>query len=150
MIRLLLLSSLLILTLTAGAADYLLPLGGRRMYGVAIEARGARLTGVCVVKTGEEGSRGAIVNEMGVHVMDFTLTADRRKVKLLNVLAQMDRWYLRRVLRKDLRLLFGATENGLRTGGRTVTVAEDGTVTLTNTKYKVKYSLREINYEAAE
>ena len=148
--RCLLLSSLLLMAVVAVAADYLLPLDeGRQQYGVAITARGAEITGVCIVKTDAEGSRGAIVNEFGIHALDFMVSADRRKVKLLNVIAMMDRWYVRRVVKKDLRTLFNATSDGEQGSGRTVTVEPDGTVTLTNTRYKLKYSLKKL-HEATE
>ena len=78
--RCLLLSSLLLLAVVALHAEgWLLPLSERQQYSVAIEARGAELTGVCIVKTDAEGSRGAIVNEFGFHALDFTLSADRRE-----------------------------------------------------------------------
>ena len=145
-----LLSSLLLMAVVAVAADYLLPLDeGRQQYGVSITARGAEITGVCIVKTDSEGSRGAIVNEFGIHALDFMVSADRRKVKLLNVIAMMDRWYVRRVVKKDLRMLFNATADGEQGSGRTVTVEPDGTVTLTNTRYKLKYSLKKL-HEATE
>lgn len=144
-----LLSSLLWMAVVAVAADYLLPLDGRQEYSVAITARGAEITGVCIVKTDAEGSRGAIVNEFGIHALDFMVSADRRKVKLLNVIPMMDRWYVRRVVKKDLRTLFNATADGEQADGRTVTVEPDGTVTLTNTRYKLKYSLKKL-HEATE
>jgi len=147
--RCLLLSSLLWMAVVGVAADYLLPLDGRQEYSVAITARGAEITGVCIVKTDAEGSRGAIVNEFGIHALDFMVSADRRKVKLLNVIPMMDRWYVRRVVKKDLRTLFNATADGEQAGGRTVTVEPDGTVTLTNTRYKLKYSLKKL-HEATE
>ena len=138
------------MAVVAVAADYLLPLDeGRQQYGVSITARGAEITGVCIVKTDAEGSRGAIVNEFGIHALDFMVSADRRKVKLLNVIAMMDRWYVRRVVKKDLRTLFNATADGEQASGRTVTVEPDGTVTLTNTRYKLKYSLKKL-HEATE
>ena len=138
------------MAVVAVAADYLLPLDeGRQQYGVSITARGAEITGVCIVKTDAEGSRGAIVNEFGIHALDFMVSADRRKVKLLNVIAMMDRWYVRRVVKKDLRMLFNATAGGKQGSGRTVTVEPDGTVTLTNTRYKLKYSLKKL-HEATE
>ena len=147
--RCLLLSSLLWMAVVAVAADYLLPLDGRQEYSVAIMARGAEITGVCIVKTDGEGSRGAIVNEFGIHALDFMVSADRRKVKLLNVIPMMDRWYVRRVVKKDLRTLFNATADGEQAGSRTVTVEPDGTVTLTNTRYKLKYGLKKL-HEATE
>ena len=148
--RCLLLSSLLAICLTTMAQDYLLPLGGRQQYSVTISARGAEITGICMVKTDGEGSRGAIVNEFGLHALDFTLTVDRSKAKVLNVLPMMDRWYIRRVLRKDLRLLFGATQTGQQKGGRTLTIDSDSTVVMNNERYKLKYSLKRLNNESNE
>ena len=144
--RCLLLSSLLLMAVVAEAGTFLLPLAGRQQYSVLIRARGVELTGVCIIKTDSVGdSRGAIVNEFGIHALDFTLSADRRRVRLQNVMPQMDRWYIRRVVRSDLRLLFGATAAGERKGRRTVTQDADGTLTLTNTRYNITYSLKKID-----
>lgn len=129
----------------ASAADYLLPLAGRQQYQVAIEVRGVCLTGVCIVLTDDEGCRGAIVNEFGFHALDFTLTTNRAKVKLLNVMPNLNRWYIKRVVRTDLRFLFNATQDGQQKGRRTVTTEPDGTVTLVNDKYNLKYSLKRID-----
>ena len=46
------------------ADDYLLSLGGRQEYTVTISARGAELTGVCIIRTDEGGSKGTIMNEL--------------------------------------------------------------------------------------
>ena len=140
-----LLISLICLTSTTFASDYLLPLEGRQQFTVFISAKGMELSGICIIKTDEQGSRGAIVNEFGVHALDFTLSSDRRKVKLLNVMPVMDRWYIKKVVRGDLKYLFMATENPQPKGRRMVRVEDDGTVTLENTKYKLKYSLKPIN-----
>ena len=144
--RCLLLSSLLLVAVVAEAGDFLLPLAGRQQYSVLISARGAELTGVCIVKTDSTGeSRGAIVNEFGIHAMDFTLSADRRRVRLLNVMPQMDRWYIRRVVRADLRVLFGATACGELKGRRTLTQDADGTLILTNARFNLKYCFKKID-----
>lgn len=148
--RCLLLSSLLLAAVSVLAGGWLVRLEGRQEFSVNIEARGVQLSGICIVKTDEDGSRGAIVNEFGIHALDFTLSADRRKVKLLNVMPQMNRWYVKRVVRKDLRLLFSATEAGRQKGRRVVAVDGDGAVTLTNEKYKLTYSLKEIEDETGE
>lgn len=148
--RCLLSVSLLALALSAFAGDYLLPLEGRQEFSVAIQTRGAEITGICIVKTDETGTKGAIVNEFGVHALDFTLTADRRKVKLLNVMPVMNRWYVRKVVRKDLKYLFSATESPQSKGPRRVESEADGSVTLENTRYKLKYSFKPINREENE
>lgn len=142
--RYLLLSSLIWLATTALAGDYLLPLEGRQQFTVAISARGMELTGVCIIKTDETGSRGAIVNEFGVHALDFTLSQNRKKVKLLNVIDVMNRWYIKKVVRGDLKYLFQATASPQSKGRRTVMLEDDGSVTLENTKYRLRYSLKPI------
>ena len=60
---------------------------------------------------------------------------------------QMDRWYIRRIVRGDLKALFNETRGtGCEVRGRRqVTVEEDGTVVLTNTKYKLRYSFKQID-----
>ena len=50
---------LLLAAVALHAEGWLLPLSERQQYSVAIEARGAELTGICIVKTDAEGSRGA-------------------------------------------------------------------------------------------
>ena len=119
-------------------------------YTFFMQARGQEITGICIVKTDETGTKGAIVNEFGVHALDFTLTADRRKVKLLNVMPVMNRWYVRKVVRKDLKYLFSATESPQAKGPRKVESEADGSVTLENTRYKLKYSFKPINREENE
>ena len=61
------------------ADDYLLSLGGRQEYTVTISARGAELTGICIIRTDEGGSKGTIMNEFGVNALDSPclLTARR-------------------------------------------------------------------------
>ena len=137
-------------TVAAGAAggDFLLELGGRRQYAFTLQARGAEVTGICVVKTGLEGTRGSLVNEFGIHALDFTLSADRRRVKLLNVMPALNRWYIRRVVSRDLECLFHAQAAGRAKGRRVVSVGTDGTVTLTNERHNLNYSLRAINSDS--
>lgn len=142
--------SLLICSVALWAQAPLLQLDGKRYYRVTIAARGAELTGICIIKTDTTGSRGVVVNEFGIHALDFTLSPDRRKVKLLNLVSAMNRWYIKRVVRADLKFLFGATQNPQRKGRRTVTVDVDRTVTLVNSKYGLKYSFLEIDNQDDE
>jgi hypothetical protein len=56
----------------------------------------------------------------------------------------MDRWYVRKVVRSDLRMLFGATEVPREKGRRSLAVEDDGSVTLENKRHELKYSLKPI------
>jgi len=147
--RCLLCLSLLLAVVCASAAGYLLPLDGHRQYSVAMTIRGTQLSGLCLVRVSDEGYRGSIVNEFGIHALDFTLSPDRQRVRLYNLLPAMNRWYIKRVLRRDFRLLFSATHAGAHKGRRTVSLGDDGTVVLTNDRYQLRYELKEL-HETAE
>ncbi len=137
--------SLLFCAVALWAQTPLLSLDGRHHYRVTIAARGTELSGICIIKTDATGSRGSVVNEFGIHALDFTVSPDRKRVKLLNVMPAMNRWYIKRVVRGDLKFLFRATQNPQRKGKRTVAVNDDQTVTLVNSKYGLRYSFLEIN-----
>ena len=61
--------------------------------------------------------------------------------------------FIGKVVRKDLKILFLSTQAGKQRAGRVLTHEDDGTITLQNTKFKLKYSLKllkENNDETAE
>ena len=70
-------------------------------YGMVMTARGHEVTGICVIESGQGGSLvGSVVNEFGVKAFDFIY--DKGKTKVLNVIKPLNKWYIRRVLRRDL------------------------------------------------
>lgn len=136
--------SLLFSTYGMVAQTPLMKLEGKQHYQVAINVKEAEISGICIIKTDDEGSRGAVVNEFGIHALDFTISPNRRKVKLVNVMPFMNRWYIKKVVCGDLKFLFSATAEMQRKGKRSVSVEADGTVTLVNSRYGLKYSFLEI------
>lgn len=78
-------------------------------YSVAITFGSTSFSGICVVKRQESRIAGSVVNEFGIRAFDFTMTPDRRRVKLLNITKPLDRCLVRKAIRTDLRKLFTAT-----------------------------------------
>lgn len=89
--------------------------GERQQYTIYIEMPKAYLSGVGILKN--DGARivGSLINEFGLSAIDFTYDPVRGKVKLLNVMPMMDKWYIRKTLRKDLRRLFERMSQGVDT-----------------------------------
>lgn len=81
-------------------------------YAAYIEMPRAYVSGVCVLQTDGDTVRGCLFNEFGVTVLDFTYDSQRQKVKLHHVVKMLDRWYIRRVLRKDLAQLMIRLQRG--------------------------------------
>ena len=120
-------------------------LDGKRQYSVTIEMPRGSLSGICLIKTDASGSKGSLVNEFGIHALDFTVSTDRRKVRLLHVIDRMNKWYIKRILRRDLRFLFLNKESA-QDRRQEVTVAGDTTI-LHNKKYHITYTFTEIKDE---
>ncbi len=67
-----------------------------------MEMRKGYLSGILITAETDESIKGSMVNEFGISAIDFTYTKRKNKVKLLNVISFLDKWYIRRVLGNDI------------------------------------------------
>ncbi len=91
--------------------SFLFPFAGDEStrYTVAITFKNASFSGICVVKNIGTQIAGTIVNEFGIRAFDFTMSRDRRRVRLLNVMKPLDKCLIRKTIARDLKRLFSAT-----------------------------------------
>ena len=68
-----------------------------------IETPRASISGICVLVTDSSEVRGSLFNEFGITALDFTFLPSKNKVRLHSVMSALDHWYIRRILRRDLR-----------------------------------------------
>lgn len=61
------------------------------------------ITGICLLRKEEQTVSGTIMNEFGIKVFDFVYYPQRDKLRLFNVIEMLDKWYIRRVVRRDLK-----------------------------------------------
>lgn len=132
-IRVVLLVLMPVLLPLVAAGQGLLPSadGQERLYNVRIEMEKGGMTGVCMMLRDSTGLHGSVVNEFGVGLMSFTYEPERDKVRLHSVFGKMDKWYIRRTLRRDLR--------------RLVHAMRDGSATYTNDRRGIRYAFTPIN-----
>ena len=78
---------------------------------------------------------GAVFNEFGVSVVNFSYLPAKKKIKLLSVMDKMDRWYIKRILKRDLL--------------RLMKVLEASGSTYFNSKYNIKYTFTPLIYDDA-
>lgn len=88
------------------------PSGETLRYDACIELPRGYLSGVCIMRRDSTALKGSIVNEFGISAMDFIYDERKDRVRLLSVMKMLDRWYIRRTLRKDLRRLIQAMNGG--------------------------------------
>ena len=106
------------------------PQGSERAeYAMRIEVRKIDITGILVLRLTPEGEiRGAMMNEFGVSALNLLITPDRKKVRLLNVSSLLNKWYIKRAIRADMRYLFRArmSDVGQKRKGRRIDITDEG------------------------
>ena len=110
--------------------------GTDMQYSAAIETSRAYISGICILQNDSSEVRGSLFNEFGISALDFTCDLASHKVKLHSVAKMLDKWYIRRVLRKDLGQLMARLEQG-------ITEYE-------NTKHHLRYRLTPMPQGAAD
>lgn len=105
-------------------------------YSAMIEMPKAYLSGVCIVKCQNDTVTGCLFNEFGISALEFTFKRGDKNARLLGVASVLDKWYIKRVLRRDLVLLYENLENG------------DGFYR--NSRHNISYRLTPLNHDAPE
>ena len=99
--------------------------GEQQRYSVQIEMPRGYISGISVMQREGELVKGVVVNEFGVTAFAFTYNVVTGKVRIDNVIAMLDKWYIRRVLRKDM--------------GQVMLCLQRGDTVYENTRRKIKY-----------
>lgn len=86
--------------------------GEKKQYSAYIEMPRGYVSGICILLRDGEQLKGSIFNEFGISAVDFSYDTRRDKVKLHAVMALFNRWYIKRVLRRDLRELIHQLQQG--------------------------------------
>ena len=115
-------------------------------YHITINARGNEVTGLCIMNVYTDGSiMGTIINEFGTKIFDFSCSP-KKKVKIENVIAPINKWYIRRVLRGDLAFILSnlRQSSDVIEKKRSFTVQPNGDISVSNNKYKIYYTLHKL------
>ena len=96
------------------AAQSLLPQedGSRAKFNAMIEMPQGYVSGVCVILREGHILKGSVFNEFGITAIDFTYHLTKGKVKLISVLPMLNKWYIKRTLKGDLKKVMQALECG--------------------------------------
>ena len=81
-------------------------------YTAHIEMPKGYISGICMLQKEGDVVKGCLFNEFGITALDFTYQPNQGKVKIHHLVAMMDKWYIRKVLRKDLVHLMRNLQTG--------------------------------------
>lgn len=106
-----------------------------------IETSKAFMSGVLLANEDEENIYGSMVNEFGISAIDFSYSKRKQKVKLINVIGFLNKWYIKYVLKNDMKfcihVLYGTPHKQSNKYEVTRTV---DTISILNHKRNIKYT----------
>lgn len=106
-----------------------------------IETPKAYVSGMLIANDTGSDINGSMINEFGISAIDFTYSRKTGKVKLINVVSFLNKWYIKRVLKKDigfcLHVIFGTP---FKSGHNYEVVHTSDTVTIVNSKRNIRYT----------
>ncbi len=97
--------------------------------------RKAYISGICVMIDEGEDIKAAVFNEFGVSTLAFEYRKKKEKIKITQIIGAMNRWYVKRQLKKDLR---------------NVMKQLPGNVVIENKKYELKYTFIPLSNDTSE
>lgn len=116
---------------------YVDSVGSKMKYAATIEMSKGYISGICILVTDEEGTiKGSLFNEFGISALDFTYHRGDKKVHLVSVMQMLDKWYVKRVLSRDL--------------AQVIRHLQDGSPSYRNERYKIDYNFTVLKDEASE
>ena len=110
-------------------------------YHLTMQVRGHEITGICMMsQSADHGIMGTVISEFGMKAFDFIY--DNGKIQLLNIVAFLDKWYIRKVLKKDLAFILSQIDKGVdfEKKPRKILFKPNGEVEVINSRYKIYYS----------
>ena len=111
-------------------------------YDLLIKFRGQEMTAICVLEF-HQGIVGTVVNHFGVKVFDFIYpdSGEKKKLRLFNVIKPLNKWYIRRVLRRDLTFILSniSKPRHVVNKRRRLEVAPTGQISVSNERYGIDY-----------
>lgn len=107
--------------------------GEKAKYSAYIDMPQGYVSGVCVLFNEGTVIQGSLFNEFGITALNFSYDIKKEKIKLYSVVKLMDKWNIKRILKKDLKQLMKCLQKG-------ESVYQDE-------KYHVTYSFSTLNTE---
>ena len=107
--------------------------GEKAKYSAYIDMPQGYVSGVCVLFNEGAVIRGSLFNEFGITALSFSYDIKKEKIKLYSVVKLMDKWYIKKILKKDLKQLMKCLQKGESV--------------YQNEKYHITYSFSTLNTE---
>ena len=101
----------------------------------------ATLSGILITRQTGDEIIGSMINEFGISAIDFSYNKKNDKIKLLSVVSFLNKWYIKMVLRKDLKVCLHQLYNiPLKKTKGYIIEKGNNDITINNQKHHLTYS----------
>lgn len=130
-------------------------LSDTQRYTFQIETPKAFLSGVLMTKAQDDSIIGSMVNEFGVSAIDFSFSIKKDKLKLINVVSFLNKWYIKKTLDSDLKFIIHQIYHlPWKNKHHYIVESVDDSITILNSRRKLKYVFTPLialaNYDTEE
>jgi len=109
-------------------------------YNLLLKIRGKEITELCFMSIDScNNIVGTVINEMGIKAFDFT--HKKGKTKVLNVMGPLNKWYIRRLLKKDFSFILTnfLESKTITQRKRKIVHGTNGEISVSNERFKIYY-----------
>lgn len=133
--------ALLTFNLSANEVDSVMQASPLQKHTFQIETSKGFISGILLVSEDDENINGSMINEFGVSAIDFSYSKKKQKVKLLSVVSFLNKWYIKQVLKNDIKfclhILYGTS---FKKKHNYEVIRMVDSVTIINNKRHLKYT----------
>lgn len=109
-------------------------------YAFQIETPKSFISGILITKVQGNYIIGSLINEFGVSAIDFSFNREKNKMKLINVVSFLNKWYIKKTLSSDLKFCIHQIYHiPWKKKHNYIVEKKDDSITILNNKRELKY-----------
>lgn len=110
-------------------------------YTFLIENPNGFVSGILLISEDDKSINGSMINEFGVSAISFSYSKEKQKVKLLNVISFLNKWFIKQTLKRDIRFFLHALcDIPFKRKHNYKIIHTNDSVMIVNNKNNLKYS----------
>lgn len=107
----------------------------------------ASLTGILIIANDDNEIKGSLINEFGFSALEFVFNKKKQKIKLQNVMGFINKWYIKSVLKNDLKIcLCSLYDIPIKASRQHEITKEDDSLTVCNRRRNLTYYFSTLQY----
>lgn len=112
-----------------------------KRYSFQLEMKQAFMSGILLTNYVDGTINGSLVNEFGISALSFTYLPAKNKIKLIDVVGFLNKWYIKAVLKNDIKQCVNIIYNLPGKPDKNYEITQSGPETsIYNKKRKIRYT----------